>query len=118
MAALDGIVLIYYNILKKLTVFTSKSIHVALMACKQMSRLPRMILDSMRWLPIKFKVADLTEKLLEILDGTSKHHQVDVIAALPEIVPAKMVIRSCINSESSCATCCSILRWRSTFSRC
>ena len=50
-----------------------------------------MILDSMRWLPIKFKVADLTEKLLEILDGTSKLYQVDVIAALPEIVPAKMV---------------------------
>ena len=54
----------------------------------QAENIPRLLLSSMRWLDRIVDGSGMADKMTEILSVTSKFHQVEVIAALPEIVPA------------------------------
>ena len=53
----------------------------------QQGSIPRLILSAVRWLDKIVSGDGLAEKMVEILDATSKYQQVEVIAALPEIIP-------------------------------
>jgi len=54
----------------------------------QSHNIPRMILSSMRWLDTIIDGSGIAEKMSEILNMTSRYQQVEVIAALPEILPS------------------------------
>ena len=49
--------------------------------------IPRLLLASMRWLDRIVDGAGMADKMTEILSITSRYQQVELIAALPEIVP-------------------------------
>ena len=51
----------------------------------QQGSFPRLILSAVRWLDKIVSGDGLAEKMVEILDATSKYQQ--VISALPEIIP-------------------------------
>ena len=53
----------------------------------QQGNIPRLILSAVRWLDKIVSGDGLAEKMVEILDATSKYQQVEVISALPEIIP-------------------------------
>lgn len=53
----------------------------------QAVNIPRMILTSVRWLDKLVDGDGLADKMSEILSATSRYQQVEVIAALPEILP-------------------------------
>ena len=53
----------------------------------QAENIPRLILSSMRWLDRIVDGEGIAEKMREILSVTSPYHQVEVVAALPEILP-------------------------------
>lgn len=48
---------------------------------------PKLILNNLRWLNIVTNGEALADKLLEILDATPEHVQVEIIGSLPEIIP-------------------------------
>ena len=51
--------------------------------------IPRLILSAVRWLDKIVSGKGLAEKIVEILDATSRYQQVEVISALSEILPDK-----------------------------
>ena len=51
------------------------------------SSIPKLILNSLRWLNVTKNGDILTEKLLEILDATPDPVQIEIISSLPEIIP-------------------------------
>ena len=51
------------------------------------TNVPRLILTAMRWLDKLVDGAGMVEKMEEILVVTSDYHRVEVIMALPEILP-------------------------------
>jgi len=53
----------------------------------QQANIPRLILSAVRWLDKIVSGDGLADKMLEILDATSRYQQVEVISALPEIIP-------------------------------
>ena len=53
----------------------------------QQGNIPRLILSAVRWLDKIVSGDGLADKMLEILDATSSYQQVEVISALPEIIP-------------------------------
>ena len=53
----------------------------------QQGSIPRLTLSAVRLLDNVVSGDGLAEKLLEILDATSMYQQVEVIQALPEIIP-------------------------------
>ena len=55
----------------------------------QSQNIPRLILSSMRWLDKMVDGETITEKMTEILTVTSRYQQVEVISALPEILPSQ-----------------------------
>ena len=59
-----------------------------MMGTKQ-GNIPRLILSAVRWLDKIVSGEGLAEKMVEILDATSRYQQVEVISALPEIIPDK-----------------------------
>ena len=53
----------------------------------QQGNIPRLILSAVRWLDKIVSGDGLADKMVEILDATSRYQQVEVISALPEIIP-------------------------------
>lgn len=51
------------------------------------SPLPKLILNSLRWLNVTKNGQELSDKLIEILDATPDQVQVEIISSLPEIIP-------------------------------
>lgn len=51
------------------------------------SPIPKLILNSLRWLNVTKNGQELSDKLIEILDATPDQVQVEIISSLPEIIP-------------------------------
>ena len=51
------------------------------------TNLPQLILKAVRWLDVLVDGAGLVEKIAEILEAASGYHRLEVIVALPEILP-------------------------------
>ena len=54
---------------------------------EQETNVPRLILTALRWLDKMVDSAGLVEKMQEILEVSSDYHRLEVIMALPEILP-------------------------------
>ena len=52
----------------------------------QKVNMTRLIISAVRWLPKIFRGAELSAKVIEILEATPTHAQMEVITAVPEIV--------------------------------
>ena len=59
----------------------------------QQGNIPRLILSAVRWLDKIVSGDGLADKMVEILDATSRYQQVEVISALPEVIPDQPAAR-------------------------